>query len=314
MLYKNHQNKETPKSIAFQGSDDTIDLKEAREWYLEMERNKILERYTFPTEPSSDGRYHIWLPDDTNKSGRRNVAARTLAELKDKVYAYEKGINGSTLKTFKDVFELVQEEKLRYCKDPEKRLSIENTIIRNRSEYARFFEGTDFASRFVADISKKDIEAITLATLNKYDLKKKGFASFRSILKSVFKLAFEEHWIEDQVYDRVNFDKFKDMIVRDTPVEERLHSDDDMVRILEFIHQKQSKKPNYLPAYALELQILMGLRRGEIPPLMWDDIKNGYIEISKEQITNKKTTEHPKETFTIVHHTKTWKALMMTMY
>ncbi|MCR5097952.1 MAG: hypothetical protein K6B14_03290 [Lachnospiraceae bacterium] len=177
---------------------------------------------------------------------RRNVAARTLDELRDKVYNFEKGITGNTLKTFKDVFEIAQEEKLKYCKDPEKKLSITNTINRNRSEYTRFFAGTEFESRFVADISKKDIEAITLAALNRYDLKKKGFASFRSILKSVFKLAFEEHWIDDQVYDRVNFDKFKDMIVRDTPVEKRLHSDNDMVRILDFIHQNKLKsQPTY---------------------------------------------------------------------
>ena len=48
----------------------------------------------------------------------------------------------------------------------------------------------------------------------------------------------------------------------------------------------------------------MGLRRGELPPLMWTDIRETYIIISKEQLTVKKSAENPKEYFVIVHHTK----------
>ena len=126
-------------------------------------------------------------------------------------------------------------------------------------------------------------------------------------MKAVFKLAYEEYWIADNLYNRVDFKKYNDMLVRDIPISERIHSDEDMERILAFIHEKQAKQPNYIPAYALEGQIIMGLRRGEVPPLMWSDIIGGCILISKEQITVKKGENNPKEYFEIVHHTKTWK-------
>ncbi len=278
-----------------------------RNLYFEMEKELLLRRYTFPTQPSSDGYYHLWVTDSGKKGGRRQLKAKTLNELKDKAYNHEKGINGQAGKTFKNVFEMVQQEKLRYVKDKEKRLSVMNTVNRNRSEYKRYFAGTDFENKLVTDISKRDIELFTLMTLERFSMKKKGFLSFRGILKSVFKLAYEEYWIADNVYDRVDFGKYKDMLLRPTPINERVHSDEDMERIMSFIHNKQLVSPDYLPAYAIELQILMGLRRGEVPPLTWSDIRKGCILISREQITVKKGENNPKEYFAIVNHTKTWK-------
>ena len=287
--------------------DGKLSIEDVRKLYIEMEKNLLLERYTFPAKKSSDGYYHLWVADASKKGGRRQIKAKTIGELKDKAYQHEKGINGQASKTFKDVFEIVQSEKLRYVKDGEKRLSVMNTVGRSRSEYKRYFAGTAFERKFISDISKRDVEEVTLMNLERYDLKKKGFLSFRGILKSVFRLAFEEYWIPDNVYDRVDFKKYNDMLVRDIPIAERVHSDMEMERIMAFIHDKQKKRPNHIPSYALELQIAMGLRRGEVPPLMWSDIQNGAILISKEQLTVKKGEDNPKEFFAIVHHTKTWK-------
>ena len=46
-----------------------------------MRRTEILEKYHFPTKPSSDGYYHIQVKDETRKTGRRQIKARTLEEL-----------------------------------------------------------------------------------------------------------------------------------------------------------------------------------------------------------------------------------------
>ena len=292
------------KSIA---NDGILTIEDVRDVCEKMKKEKILKGYTFPEKPSSDGFYHIQLRDPLSASGRRSCKAKSLEGLREKVLSFEKRKTSEHENTFGEVFEHVQEEKTKYCKDAEKRLSIENTVGRNRSEYKRFFEGTAIEDMPISEITKKDIEDITYSTLSKYSLRKKGFQSFKGILRSVFRYAYEEYLIADNTFDSVNFNKFKDMIERDVPVDERIHTDEEIGKIKEFIAKKHETNPDYLPAYALELQMLMGPRRGEIPPLMWDDIKNGYIEISKEQITSKKTPEHPKETFTIVNHTKTWK-------
>ena len=97
--------------------------------YEMIQREEIIKSYTFPTKPSSDGYYHVYVKDSTVKSGRRQFKSKTLEGLREKVYQYEKGTKGTVRKTFRDVFEIVQSQKLEYVKSKEKRLSVENTII-----------------------------------------------------------------------------------------------------------------------------------------------------------------------------------------
>ncbi len=284
-----------------------INLEDVRKLYEIMEKEKIISTYTLPTHKSSDNYYHVWVSSPTAKGGRKQLKAKTLEELKEKVYAHEKGISGRTLKTFKDVFEIVQDEKLKYVKSDAKKKSVQNTILRNRSEYARFIANTEIENKYITDITKRDLEDVIMLNLTRYELKKKGVQSLKSILNSVFQLAYNESWVKNNVYSRIDFKKFEQMIVEATPIEERVHTDEELARIIKMLHEKQLKSPEYLPAYALELQIIMGLRRGEIPPLLWSDITRDYVSITKEQITIKKSMYSEKERFQIVDHTKTSK-------
>lgn len=279
---------------------------DVRKLYIEMKKKEILESYSFPTKKSSDGFYHTYIADSSRKGGRRQLKAKTLEALKEKVYDFEKGIQGHTRKSFKDVFEIVQTEKTKYIKNPEKLLSVQNTINRNRSEYKRFFGDTKFQSLFIDEITKNDIESVVMMNLERYSIRKKALASMRAILNSVFELAYCEEWIKDNVYKRIDFKKYQDMLVESTPVEERAYTDDELQKMLDYIHLWQKKKPNYIPSYALELQIICAFRRGEIPPLTWSDIKQDHILIHKELITVKKLEDVP-EHFEIVDHTKTYK-------
>ena len=278
-----------------------------RKLYENMLRDEALNNYTFPTKPSSDGYYHIYVADTTKKTGRRAVKAKTLEDLKNKVYKHEKGINGRIKKSFKEVFEITQQEKMKLVKSKEKKISVQNTINRNRTEYSRFFGGTSFEKKYVDEITKKDIEDICYLNLTRYNLSDRAFMSMRSILKAVIKLSFEEYWIDDNLYDRVDFHKYKDMLSKPVDPSERVHSEDEVRKMLEFIHEHQHKYPKYLPSFALELQIAMGLRRGEVPPLMWTDIKDNLITIRREQLTVKKSEINPKEYCQIVNHTKNHK-------
>ncbi len=101
-----------------------------RKLYENMLRDEALDNYTFPTKPSSDGYYHIYVADSTKKTGRRAVKAKTLDELKEKVY------------------------ELKLVKSEERKLSVQNTINRNRTAYARFFSEAAFERKYVWEITK----------------------------------------------------------------------------------------------------------------------------------------------------------------
>lgn len=149
--------------------------------------------------------------------------------------------NTETPKTFAEIFKLVQECKLQFIKNPEKLLSAKNTQIKNNSDYRRYFSGTDFEQTPIDELTKKDIENICLFNLQRYDLKKKAFASLHGILKSVFDMAYSEYWITDNIYQRVDFQIFKNMIAPETAIDEHVHSKKEVSAILKkFIKSKQT--------------------------------------------------------------------------
>lgn len=237
---------------------------------------------------------------------RKQLKDRNLENLKEKVYLFEKGMYGTARKTFKEVFELSQKERLRYVKDPEKKLSVQNSITCLDYDYNRYFSGTAFEQKYVNEISKKDIENICMMNLERYDLSRKAFLSLRGIIKQTLNLAFGNYWINENPYLRVDFKRYKQMVVRTLSSDKRVHSDANINRMILYIHEHQKKKPFFIPAYALELQLLAGLRRAEIPPLMWSDVTDEYISISKEQILVRKGPNIPKGYCVIVDHTKTY--------
>lgn len=288
---------------------DNMSLKDARDIYMHIEKNQILKNYSFPQKPGKDGYYRIYVSDITKSSGRRQLFAKSIEVLRDKVYEYEKHETRSTSKSFADVFEIVVSEKLKYVKDPEKKLSRQNTISISRSNYTRYFDGTDFANMFIESITKKDIDKIILHNLNRYSMRDRAFNNMIGILRMVFSFAYEEYLITDNTFSRVNLKKYRDLLTPNVDIEKRVHSQDELSMILDALHEYQATKPEYTPAWALEFQIIIGARRGEIAPLRRSDIADRYISISREQLTVKKFGGVP-EHFKIVEHTKTYKNRM----
>ncbi len=298
------------KSLSEEGK---IRLRVEREKYIMIEKEIILSNYNFPKVPSKDGYYHMMVPDHKVKNGRKHFKARTVADLQEKVYWHAKGIAGYASRTFYDVFALTQEELLKYVKSADKRMSVMNTVSRHWQDYNRYFAGTDFERMMITDISKNDIEAIILANLSKYDLRKRAFVNMTSLLSSCFKLAYQQEWTQKNTFDLINVkdSRFVNMLVEGVDIQERIYTDEEMRLIKSEINRKHVAVPSYLPAYALEIQIMLGLRRAEVCALKFSDIaedtKSGVlcITICRELLTVKKSSVNKKEFSKVVEHTKT---------
>ena len=161
---------------------DNISLRDAREIYMHIEKKELIKKYNLPTKPGKDGYYRIYVKDLTKKSGRRQLFGRSLEELESKIYAFEKGVTGSTRHTFAEVYELFLEDKLRYVKAEDKLVSRQNTVNKNRSDYKRYFAGTEFETMYIDEISKNDVEGVLFFNLSRYSLRDKAFGSLKGIL------------------------------------------------------------------------------------------------------------------------------------
>lgn len=272
-----------------------------RQIILNMEKEKVLSKYSMPAKPGKDGYFRVMIKDGTKKSGRSTVAAKSLDELTDKLILRDR-----TGESFAEIYQLTKQEKLKYIKNPQKLYSVQNTIKRNDSTINMYFIDTEFYTSCVRTLTKHDIEEFIFQILSDKNLTKKALATIKTILKLVFDYAYFNEIIFDNPLTRVDFKKFNDMLVEPKPVSQRYHSDNDISRMLKCIHIDQHSRPDFVTPYAMELQILTGMRRGEIPPLTWDDISLERIYIHREQITVRRFNDIP-EHFEIVDHTKTHK-------
>lgn len=278
-----------------------------RKMYLNFMNNMLLEKYTFPDHPSSDGYYHIHVKDETKKGGRKQIKAKTLETLRDKVLQFEKNSNRTNILTFKELFEIRWDNKLKYTKNNDKSISVRNTYGKDKQSYNRFIRDTFFEKLLLPEITKETIEELLLINCNRYDLKIKAFSNLRSLINVTLDYATKNNLISKNPMELVDSSKFKNMIEDSVPISERAYSDKEIVSIINALHEIQKKQPTYMAPYALELQIYMGCRRGEIPPLKWSDIyDNKTIFIYQEQLTVPKAGTGKKEYDIIVNHTKNY--------
>lgn len=281
-------------------SSSNMTLDDVLQQANDMIKKEVLKQHKYPiTYGKGDGRWHTYIPDESKPNKRKSVAKRNKEDLEKYLIEFYTTLNPKN--TFKELFQIVQENKLLLIKTEEKLISAKNTQLKNYSDYKRYFADTDFENKPIDTITKKDIENVCLMNLQRYDMRKKTFASIRGILKSVFDYAYSEYLIVDNVFLRVNFKQFDNMFVATVPIQKRIHSDEEIVSFLDELHRRQKNRPVYSSVWALELQILIGLRRGEIPALTWDNITENGILICQEQIT---TSDNQ---FVIVNHTKTYK-------
>ncbi len=78
----------------------------------------------------------------------------------------------------------------------------------------------------------------------------------------------------------------------------RGYTKEQMHSLIEFARKMQKKKPKEIKWWSYEFALLTAVRRAEIPPVEWFDVKKTYIDINKELVGAQKP-------YTIKHNTKT---------
>lgn len=272
------------------GLGDSLTEDGVRKLLMKIERENVLAKYTFPTKPDKQGYYRVYISDLSSPTGRKQIRDKNLDNLKERVYRIEKNLpemkNGIS---FQYAFEFAQEFE-RNNVSKERQQSRNNTISKNASNFRRFFEGTEFAELSIEKIQMRDIDAMIRTTMKKFSLTKKGMEALRGIINMTFKRAAYMEWIDDNPAGRIIWKDYKKLQCNSTPISERAYSDEEVQRIREYLSERQMRQPKYIPAFALEFQMLTGMRRGEIPPLLWDDVdfSLGTIHIHREQISQQR--------------------------
>ena len=255
-----------------------------------LEREEILEKYNFENlKPNKKGIYRMMVKDPTAKGGRKQIYAKDIENLKNKVYLHDRRIPDSKPKiNFKFAFEEMIRFERTNCA-PERQASRNNTINKDEAEYKRFFEGTGFENKLLQKINVRDLDDFIRTTIRKYHLSAGGKNALRTILNKTFKRAYFMGWIDDNPAARLIWKDYDILLTSRPPASQRAYSEYEMNQLYNAARSYQEEKPAYMPAYAYEFQNLTAMRRGEICPLKWEDVdlEAGTIYIHQELIMDR---------------------------
>lgn len=256
----------------------------------DMIMNKILKQVhpyrIFYSE--SDDRWHTYIKDDTQLSGRKQVVRKKKGALEKYLLEYyhvQLNNENARCKLFPDDITVVEfyPHWVEYKKRNPK-LSSE-TIDRYKSDFKRFILYSEFGKMKLRDIDEIDIEEFLISEVERLNLKKSAVKNLAGYINQMFQYARRSRIVDANPFDLVdcknNVYPYCDTSVK--PKEERIMTDDEMSLLRKHLHKQQENSPLYMPNYAIEICTWSGLRVGEVCVLRWDMIKNGELHITQSE-------------------------------
>ena len=260
-------------------------LQEARR--EELKRKDILKQYDIK-QIKKGKNAGIWY---TQFEGKK-MQSMDRKKLEDKLVSRVKESEVDRTYSLRRVYEIEQEKQLKRVTDPIKRVSKQNTVLRHDSTFRKYIVGSAIENMPVKKISDLDLEDF-LISVNDPPIKVREMNNLLGILNQTFRRAKKLKLINNNPLEYVDLDDFYESCLDIAPVGERAYSNEQMQSLYFQARRYQKENPENSAAWAYELCLLMAPRRGEIPPLEWDDVdfQNRHIIIRKQLIQNGKTSE-----------------------
>lgn len=233
--------------------------------------------------------------DDTKKNNRRQISAKTMQNLENKIYNdYLK----KQVRTFESVFEEW------YKTDYKKKVS-KTTYPRTKTDYNRFLKDTKFSKKSISKISTLDVEDFIHTAIIDFELKEQGFKNLKSLLNGVFKYAKKKKYITENPIDLAEFSTTNIIKPKKQYKEDVVFTNEERDLIKKEIQTDTTNYKNSVP-FAILLSFQLGLRVSELIALKWTDIKKNTIHIQRQEICYTLEDENGKQTIhEVVDYTKT---------
>lgn len=249
--------------------------------YMEKQRQKYLSMHKAELKQGegSDKRWYTYLPIPSGKRKTkliRYVKKEKLENVVIQFYMERETLNKkariSTAVIFSALF-------LLWIDYASKRPNIASETLRKyRNDYNRLVADSDFGKMKVREIDYIDIEDFLITQIQRFNLKKKALNNLHGYLRSVFAYAMRMRIIQSNPCDLVDLKNVRPYCdTTEKPNAERVLSDEELIALLNALHQHQAEYPLYMADYAIEICIHTGLRVGEVAALRWDCIADGEL-------------------------------------
>lgn len=242
-------------------------------------RDKILEQHNKPIWAGSNGRWYTYLPDNTKKSGRKQIAKNTKEKVEDAIVEFYRKVNEEQTMTFKKMyFHWVEVQKSEVS---------QNTITKYIKDYRRCIQDTNFENLPIAEINAEMIRVFIGKRVKEVGLPQRAYTNLVGYFNGVFRSALENNYITRNPMETYVVKKqFKNCKKSDKTKEDMTVSKDELAEIFKMIDNKLQKTPWNMSLYAVLLASFTGMRVGELSALAWRDIhiEEGYIFVHQAEV------------------------------
>lgn len=271
--------------------DDIVDS--VHEQIVATKRDKVLKIHPYAITPPSK-KCERWQTSYKDVKGKRkNLKACTEEELINKLIPIYFSQTHIDKLTFAGLFEEWIEYKSAIANSP-------NTIRRHRQHYKKYFESSILHGMKIKHVDELLLEKECNRIIKEFNLTRKEWCNAKTILNGMYEYALhkKKYLTENPLSNIQILVKFR-QVVRKTGKTETYNTEE-VKNLNKFLDDcyAESGDTSFL---AVKVNLLLGLRVGELVALKWTDIideKN--IQIIREEIRDQTTNSYE-----VVEHTKT---------
>lgn len=251
----------------------------------------ILKKHPYAiTPPSSNGgRWQTFYKDENGK--RVNIKAsseKLLMKKLLKIYSADEHLDKLT---FYNVFTEWIDYKTSITNSP-------NTIKRHHQHYNKYLLNNSINDMPIRKIDELLLEQICNSIVKSNNLSNKEWGNLRTIIKGMFEFAYRKKYISSNPMLNVKITvKFRQVVKKQGSTQ--TFNTDELKALNDYLDKMylETSDSSFL---CVKVNLILGLRVGELVAVKWEDINGNYIHIVREEIRNQTSNQYE-----VVEHTKT---------
>lgn len=253
--------------------------------------NEVLKKHPYKITPPSNenGRWNTYYKDELGN--RKTVKAQTKRDLIKKLAKiYSTNLNIDKL-TFEKLFDEWLEYKAGITNSP-------NTIKRHQQHYNKYLRDCTINKLPLKRIDDLFLEQVCNSLVRDYNMSNKEWGNVRTIIKGMFEFAYRKRYIKENPMPNVNIRvKFRQVVKKSG--KSQTFNTEELEMLNEYL-DKMFQETGDSAFLCVRVNMLLGLRVGELVALKWSDISENHIHVVREEVRNQVTNKCE-----VVEHTKT---------
>ena len=281
--------------LTFLFDNNIVSLDDVQERMYQDKKKEIIKKYESDIWQGKDGRWRIYVPDQTKKSGRRMIAKTSKETLYEYLIKYDEHTTQEKIShdiTVEDFYPVWIEYKKLHT-------TASTYITRLDSDWKSFYLSSELAKMKIKDINKLTLDQWAHKLISKYKMTRKKYTNMQTIIRQMLDYAVDLGIIPHNPMLNLKIDKKMFQTEKKKSDVTQVFTDEEKARIIELAWQDfhNQTKVYLLSPLALIFQFLTGLRIGELCTVKYEDIESkDYIHI--QRMLRRDTGE-------VVPHTKT---------